>query len=57
MSAMRPPDLIRKYAGELVALRPDVVTAFTSAAVPPLRQVTSVIPIVFAIVADAVGAG
>jgi putative ABC transport system substrate-binding protein len=50
-------DLIRKYAGELVALGPDVVMAFTSAAVPPLRQVTSAIPIVFAIVADAVGAG
>ena len=50
-------DLIRKYAGELVALGPDVVMAFTSAAVPPLRQVTSAIPIVFAIVADAVGPG
>ena len=50
-------DLIRKYAGELVALRPDVVMAFTSAAVPPLREATSEIPIVFAIVADAVGAG
>ena len=31
-------DLIRKYAGELVALGPDVVMAFTSNAVPPLRQ-------------------
>src|SRR5260370_8458573 len=50
-------DLIRKYAGELVALGPDVVMAFTSAAVPPLQQVTRAIPIVFAIVADAVGAG
>src|SRR5258707_1105423 len=50
-------DLIRKYAGELVALGPDVVIAFTSAAVPPLQQVTRAIPIVFAIVADPVGAG
>jgi putative ABC transport system substrate-binding protein len=50
-------DLIRKYAGELVALGPDVVMAFTSAAVPPLQQVTRAIPIVFAIVADAVDAG
>ncbi len=50
-------DIIRKYAGELVALRPDVVVAFTSAAVSPLREATSEIPIVFAIVADAVGAG
>ena len=50
-------DLIRKYAGELVALRPDVVMAFTSGAVPPLQQLTRAIPIVFAIVADPVGAG
>ena len=46
-----------KYAGELVALEPDVVMAFTSTAVPPLQQVTRTIPIVFAIVADPVGAG
>jgi putative ABC transport system substrate-binding protein len=50
-------DLIRKYAGELVALGPDVVMAFTSGTVPPLQQVTRAIPIVFAIVADPVGAG
>jgi putative tryptophan/tyrosine transport system substrate-binding protein len=50
-------DLIRKYAGELVAPGPDVVMAFTSEAVPPLQQVTRAIPIVFAIVADPVGAG
>ena len=50
-------DLIRKYAGELIALGPDVVMAFSSAAVPPLQQVTRAIPIVFAIVADPVGAG
>ncbi len=50
-------DLIHKYAGELVALRPDVVMAFTSGAVPPLQQLTRAIPIVFAIVADPVGAG
>ena len=50
-------DLIRKYAGELVALGPDVVMAFTSGAVPPLQQVTRTIPIVFALVADPVGAG
>jgi ABC-type uncharacterized transport system substrate-binding protein len=55
--AASDPDLIRKYAGELVALAPDVIMAFTSAAVPPLQQVTRVIPIVFAIVADPVGAG
>jgi putative tryptophan/tyrosine transport system substrate-binding protein len=48
---------LRKYAGELIALGPDVVMAFTSAAVPPLQQLTRTIPIVFAIVADPVGAG
>jgi len=50
-------DLIHKYAAELVTLGPDVVMAFTSAAVPPLQQATRAIPIVFAIVADPVGAG
>ena len=50
-------DLMRKYAGELVALEPDVVMAPTSDAVLPLRQVTRTVPIVFATVADAVGAG
>jgi putative tryptophan/tyrosine transport system substrate-binding protein len=50
-------DLIRKYAGELVALGPDVLMAISSAAVQPLRQVTHAIPIVFAVVADPVGAG
>src|SRR5499427_8404515 len=50
-------DHIRKLAMELIALGPDVVMAFTSAAVAPLRQVTSTVPIVFAVVADPVGAG
>jgi putative ABC transport system substrate-binding protein len=48
-------DRIRKLAMELIALGPDVVMAFTSAAVAPLRQVTSTVPIVFAVVADPVG--
>jgi putative ABC transport system substrate-binding protein len=50
-------DRIRKFATELLALGPDVVMAFTSAAVAPLRQATSTVPIVFAVVADPVGAG
>jgi putative ABC transport system substrate-binding protein len=50
-------DLIRKHAVELVALAPDVVMAFTSIAVASLRRVTRAVPIVFAVVADAVGAG
>ena len=47
----------RKFATELIALEPEVVMAFTSAAVAPLRQATSTVPIVFAVVADPVGAG
>ena len=50
-------DRTRKSAMELIALEPDVVMAFTSAAVAPLRQATSTVPIVFAVVADPVGAG
>jgi putative ABC transport system substrate-binding protein len=50
-------DRTRKFANELIALGPDVVMAFTSAAVAPLRQATSTVPIVFAVVADPVGAG
>jgi putative ABC transport system substrate-binding protein len=46
-----------KYAAELVALSPDVILASSSAAVSPLLQTTRAIPIVFAGVADAVGAG
>ena len=50
-------DRIRKFATELITLGPDVVMAFTSAAVAPLRQATRTVPIVFAVVADPVGAG
>jgi len=50
-------DLIRKHAVELLALGPDVVMAVTSNAVPPLLQATRTVPIVFAAVADPVGAG
>src|SRR5262249_16474374 len=47
----------RKYASELVALAPDVIFAPSSAAVAPLLEVTSSVPIVFAGVADPVAAG
>src|SRR3974377_1718909 len=47
----------RKYAAELVALAPDVILAIGSSAVASLLQVTSTVPIVFAGVADPVGAG
>jgi putative ABC transport system substrate-binding protein len=49
--------VIRKHAGELAALAPDVILANSSAAVGPLLQVTRTVPIVFAVVADPVGAG
>ena len=50
-------DNIRKYAAELVALAPDVILATGTAAVAPLLQATRTVPIVFASVADPVGAG
>jgi putative tryptophan/tyrosine transport system substrate-binding protein len=50
-------ETMRKYAAELVALAPDVIPASSSAAVSPLLQVTRTVPILFAGVADPVGAG
>jgi putative tryptophan/tyrosine transport system substrate-binding protein len=51
------PDTMRKHAANLVELAPDVILANSSAAVSPLLQVTRTVPIVFAAVADPVGAG
>ena len=48
---------IRRYAGELVALGPDVILAPGSATLGPLLQATRAIPIVFVHVPDPVGAG
>ena len=48
---------IRKHADDLVALAPDVIFANGTASVPLLLQVTRTTPIVFANVADPVGAG
>jgi putative tryptophan/tyrosine transport system substrate-binding protein len=48
---------VRKQAAELVALAPDVVITNGSAGVRPLLKVTRTVPIVFAVVADPVGAG
>src|SRR6266540_7442944 len=50
-------ETIRKYAAELVALAPDIIVASSSAAVSPLLQATRTVPIVFAGIADPVGAG
>ena len=48
---------LSKYAAELIALAPDVMLANSSQSVAALMQVTGVVPIVFASVADPVGAG
>jgi putative ABC transport system substrate-binding protein len=50
-------DRARKYAAELVALAPDVIFALGTANMGPLLQTTRTVPIVFALVADPVGAG
>jgi len=50
-------DSVRRHATELAALAPDVIVSPGASAVGPLLQVTRTIPIVFAIVADPVGAG
>src|SRR5215212_1116160 len=50
-------DTIRKYAAELAALAPDVILANGSASVGALQKVTRTVPVVFASVADPVGAG
>src|SRR4051812_31262526 len=48
---------IRKFAAELVALRPDVIMAAGNPILVALQQATDTLPIVFAGVADPVGAG
>jgi putative ABC transport system substrate-binding protein len=51
------PAEIQKYATELVALAPAVILATGVSTVVPLQQTTRDVPIVFAVVPDAVGAG
>ena len=50
-------DQIRRNAAELIALSPDVILAGGTANAGPLLQATRTVPIVFANVADPVGAG
>ena len=50
-------DDIRKYAAELAALAPDAIFAAGTSTLAPLLQATRTVPIVFANVADPVGAG
>jgi ABC-type uncharacterized transport system substrate-binding protein len=51
------PELIRKYADELVALRPDVILVSGSVVVGPMVRATRDIPIIFLQVIDPVGSG
>jgi len=48
---------IRRSAAELVALAPDLIMTVGSATMGPVQQATRTIPIVFANLADPVGAG
>jgi putative tryptophan/tyrosine transport system substrate-binding protein len=55
--AVGDPLLIKTYATELVNLAPDVILANSTPVITALRQATSSIPIVFAVVNDPVGQG
>src|SRR5262245_5976183 len=48
---------MRANASELVGLAPDVIVATGSSSMGPLMQISGVVPIVFVIVPDPVGAG
>jgi putative ABC transport system substrate-binding protein len=48
---------IRKYAAELVALKPDVILAYGGSVVGPLLQVSGDVPIVFTEVVDPIADG
>jgi putative ABC transport system substrate-binding protein len=50
-------DNMRKYAGELAALAPDVILAVGSSSTEFSIQATSTVPIVFTLVTDPLGAG
>jgi putative ABC transport system substrate-binding protein len=50
-------DRARRYAQELVALAPDIFLAGGTISLGALQHVTRTLPIVFAVVADPVGAG
>jgi ABC-type uncharacterized transport system substrate-binding protein len=50
-------ELFRKYAAELVALKPDVILATAGSIVGALQQVSRAVPIVFVTTIDPVGGG
>src|SRR6266536_3613636 len=51
------PERVRAYVAELVASAPDLIVAQSTPVVAALKQATSTIPIVFAVVNDPVGQG
>jgi putative ABC transport system substrate-binding protein len=50
-------ELIRQYAEELVALKPDVILANSTPVIATLKSLTTSIPVVFALATDPVGLG
>jgi putative ABC transport system substrate-binding protein len=51
------PDRNRRFAGELLAVKPDAILAFSSVAVAALQRESSTVPIVFTAISDPVGSG
>jgi ABC-type uncharacterized transport system substrate-binding protein len=51
------PDRNRRFASELLAMKPDAVFAFSSVAVAALQQGSRTVPIVFTAISDPVGSG
>src|SRR5215472_8044217 len=51
------PERAQAYAADLVKLKPEVIFAATAVSLAPLQRETRSVPIVFAQVADPVGAG
>jgi putative ABC transport system substrate-binding protein len=50
-------DLIRQYAKELVALAPDVILANSTPVISEIKNISTTIPVVFALAIDPVGLG
>ena len=51
------PEQNRHFAGELLAVKPDAIFAFSSVAVAALQQESGTVPIVFTAISDPVGSG
>jgi putative ABC transport system substrate-binding protein len=50
-------DRTRRFAGEIVELKPDIIVVHSTPAVKELLQLTSTIPMVFVLIADPIGSG